>query len=827
MRVGWLAGWPGWVLGVALQLQQPALWPWWVYAWVLCAGVFLALVSRRAGRARGVALAFLAGGLIGFGLTGARAAHFASHALDPALQGVDIELVGRVAALPQRTAQGERFDLVVESATRAGQAVTVPERIQLGWTSGWGAAAEGPWWELASRGPTVRAGDRWRFTVRLRSPHGLSNPHGFDREHWLWERGIQATGHVKSGPRDPAPEHLGSTWHHPLEAIRQRVSERIDERVDDPRAAGVLAALVVGDQSAIDRDDWALFRTTGVAHLMSISGLHVTMFAWLATALLAWGWRRLAPVWPQALLAVPVPVVAGWGGVALAATYALFSGWGVPAQRTVIMLAVVVGLRLGVRHWPWPVVWLLAMSAVLLLDPWALMQPGFWLSFVAVGILFATDPGRTQRPSGGGVLGRAGRSVAGLVREQGVVTIALAPLTLLLFGQFSVVGLLANLAAIPVVTLLITPLALLGVALPPLWDAVAWVVQAMASGLQWMGQVPWAAVFRPAAPWPLALAAVAGGALLVLRLPWVMRSAGVLLLAPALLYAPPRPASGTFELIALDVGQGSAVLVRTAGHSLLYDAGPRFGPDSDAGERVVLPLLRALGERLDAVVVSHRDSDHAGGAEAVRAAHPQARWLSSFGADAPERCVAGQRWTWDGVDFEVLRPDLDDYGPDGQGLLSTNAMSCVLRIAGVLHSAWLGGDIDAAREVQLALARPQDRATVMLAPHHGSLTSSTPVLLNTLQPRWVLVQSGYRNRFGHPAPAVLERYRQRGVRWVNSPDCGAATWRSAEPEVVHCHREEHRRYWHHAGAGQAAGLSAGGAPPPARTPVSTSPRSAP
>jgi competence protein ComEC len=530
---------------------------------------------------------------------------------------------------------------------------------------------------------------------------------------------------------------------------------------------------------------------------MSISGLHVTMFAWLATALLAWGWRRLAPVWPQALLAVPVPVVASLGGVVLAAAYALFSGWGVPAQRTVIMLAVVVGLRLGVRHWPWPMVWLLAMSAVLLLDPWAWLQPGFWLSFVAVGILFATDPGRSQRAPQGGALVRAGRSVVGLLREQGVVTVALAPLTMVLFGQFSVVGLLANLAAIPVVTLLITPLALLGVALPALWDVAAWVVQAMASGLQWMGQANWAAVFRPAAPWPLALAAVAGGALLVQRLPWVVRSAGVLLLMPALLYAPPRPAPGQFELMALDVGQGSAVLVRTAGHSLLFDAGPRFGPDSDAGERVVLPLLRALGEPLDAVVVSHRDSDHAGGADAVRAAHPQARWLSSFSADAPERCVAGQRWSWDGVGFEVLRPVLNDYGPDGQGLLSTNAMSCVLRIANAQESAWLGGDIDAAREVQLALARPDDRATVMLAPHHGSLTSSTPVLLNTLQPRWVLVQSGYRNRFGHPAPAVLDRYRQRGMRWVNSPDCGAATWRSAEPEVVECHRERARRYWHH------------------------------
>lgn len=805
MRAVWLAALPGWVLGVALQLQQPAVWALWGYACMVCAGVALALGSRFAARRVAAVLALLMGCLLGFGLTGARAAHFASHALNPALQGVDIELVGRVASLPQRTAQGERFDLAVESATRGGQPVALPGRIQLGWTSGFGPAAADALWDMTSRSPGVRAGERWRFTVRLRSPHGLSNPQGFDREHWLWERGIQATGHVKSGPRDPVPERLGSTWLHPLDSLRQRVSERIDERVDDPRAAGVLAALVVGDQSAIDREDWALFRTTGVAHLMSISGLHVTMFAWLATALLAWGWRRLAPVWPQALLALPVPVVASLGGVALAAAYALFSGWGVPAQRTVIMLAVVVALRLGVRHWPWPVVWLLAMSAVLLLDPWALMQPGFWLSFVAVGILFATDPGRARRSLSGGLLQRAGRSFAGLLREQGVVTVALAPLTLLLFGQFSVVGLLANLAAIPVVTLLITPLALLGVMVAPLWDAAAWVVQGMASGLQWVGQASWAAVYRPAAPWPLALAAVAGGALLVLRLPWVLRSAGLLLLAPALLYAPPRPAPGEFELIALDVGQGSAVLLRTAAHSLLFDTGPRYGPDSDAGDRVVLPLLRALGEQLDAVVVSHRDSDHAGGAEAVRAAHPQARWLSSFSAEAAERCVAGQRWSWDGVDFEVLRPNAADYGPDGQGLLSTNAMSCVLRIATAQHSAWLGGDIDAAREVQLALARPQDRATVMLAPHHGSLTSSTPVLLNTLQPRWVLVQSGYRNRFGHPAPAVLERYQQRGVRWVNSPDCGAATWRSAEPDAVRCHRLDSRRYWHHEGRNPAPG----------------------
>jgi len=562
----------------------------------------------------------------------------------------------------------------------------------------------------------------------------------------------------------------------------------------------VLAALVVGDQSAIDRADWDLFRTTGVAHLMSISGLHVTLFAWLATALVGWGWRRLAGVWPPALLALPVPWAAGLGGVLLATAYALFSGWGVPSQRTVLMLAVVVGLRLSVRHWPWPAVWLLAMSVVVALDPWALLQAGFWLSFVAVGILFAADPGRRRDAQGVPWPRRAGQALLALVREQGVVTVALTPLTLLLFGQFSVVGLVANLAAIPWVTLLVTPLSLLGVLVPPLWDVAAWAVQGLSGVLEWLARWPWAALFRPVAPWPLAVLAVVGGVLLVLRLPWAMRLAGLMLIWPALLYMPPRPAAGHFELLALDVGQGSAVLLRTASHSLLYDTGPRYGPQpdaADAGDRVVLPLLRAFGERLDAVIVSHSDSDHSGGAVSVQAAQPQARWLSSYDADAARRCVAGQRWRWDGVDFEVLHPQPDHYGQDGRGRLSSNAMSCVLRVSNGAHSAWLGGDIDAAQEVRLALARPDLRTTVMMAPHHGSQTSSSPVLLNTLRPDWVIVQSGHRNRFNHPAPVVLERYAQRGIPWVNSPECGAATWRSHEPGEVLCQREIDRRYWHH------------------------------
>jgi competence protein ComEC len=384
-----------------------------------------------------------------------------------------------------------------------------------------------------------------------------------------------------------------------------------------------------------------------------------------------------------------------------------------------------------------------------------------------------------------------------MLREQSVVTVALAPLALLLFGQFSLVGLFANLLAIPWVTLVVTPLAMLGVAFSPVWDVAAFAVQVMSTVLTWLAQWPWASIYRPIPPGPLAVVAVLGSVLLVLRLPWVLRGAGFLLLWPALLWAPARPATGQFELLAIDVGQGSAALVRTARHGLLYDTGPRYGADSDAGRWIILPLLRALGERLDAVVVSHRDSDHSGGTETVRAAWPDARWLSSYDTESVRRCVAGQRWEWDGVRFEVLHPAPDDYAADGRGRLSSNAMSCVLLVKSVDQSAWLSGDLDAARETRLALEQPGLRATVMLAPHHGSRTSSSPVLLNTLRPDWVLVQSGYRNRFGHPAPEVLDRYRQRGIPWVSSPECGAARWSSAEPQVVHCQREDERRYWQH------------------------------
>jgi competence protein ComEC len=787
----------GVVLGAAGQLQQPRLWPWPAYALIAGAAAVLLVVflqGRAAGWLRPLAL-LLAASALSAGIAGGRACAYLAQGLGPALEGRDLVVTGVVAELPHRNEAGLRFRFDTESAQLGPREVVLPPRLLLGW---YGAADADGATDAQRQLPELRPGERWRFALRPKAPHGNVNPHGFDYELWLWEQGVQATASVRTGARDPPPQRLAATWLHPVEQARQRVREAIFARVPDARVAGVLAALVVGDQGAIERADWDVFRATGVAHLMSISGLHVTMFAWAAGVLVGWAWRRSA----RLCLAWPAQHAALAGGVLLAAGYALFSGWGVPAQRTVLMLAAVACLRLLGRAWPWPWVWLLACAVVVTLDPWALTQAGFWLSFVAVGVLFASGPAR-RAGAGAEVPTRARRVLhagAALVREQAVVTLALTPLSLLLFGQVSLVGLAANLLAIPWVTLLVTPLGLAGVLLPASWTAAAVAVEWLAIVLQWLAQLPLATWSAPAPPLWAGAAGVAGGLLLVARLPPALRVLGVPLLLPALLWQAPRPPPGEFELVAADVGQGNAVLVRTAGHTLVYDAGPAYSREADAGQRVLVPLLRALGERVDTVVLSHRDSDHTGGAAAVLRMQPQARLLSSLEASHPlqalrpsQRCLAGQQWSWDGVRFEVLHPAPADYATAAK----SNALSCVLRVGNARAQVLLAGDIEKPQELALAAGAQALRADVLLVPHHGSRTSSSDAFLDAVQPALAVAQAGYRNRFGHPAAEVVARYAAHGIALRASPACGALTWRSAAPAEARCEREAAPRYWHH------------------------------
>jgi competence protein ComEC len=796
----------GLLLGNALQLQQAVLWPTDDYLLGLLLGALLLEVSRwlRWPASRwgliGVAFAVLA-----FSSTGWRAQLFGSQALDPALEGRDIAVTGVVAAMPQNFDGGVRFRIDLSSASLDGQPLRLPPRLELGWYPAVYARGEGPgesMGELQRLPAPLQAGERWQMTVRLKAPHGGVNPHGFDYELWQWEQGVQATGYVRSGPRDPAPVRLAQTWQHPVQWARGQVRDQIFLRLADSDAAGLIAALVVGDQAAIERSDWDVFRATGVAHLMSISGLHITMFAWAAALALGWWWRRST----RLCLWLPAPTAALVGGMLLATAYALFSGWGVPAQRTVLMLATVGALRLlGVR-WPWPQVWLLACAAVVAVDPWALLQAGFWLSFVAVVVLFASDAG-----VGGASRGGLRARVLVLMREQWVITLALTPLSLLLFGQVSLVGLLANALAIPWVTLVVTPLAMLGVLLQPLWDLAAGAIGLMAQLLRGLAQWPWASLSLAQAPWWAGVAGVLGGLFLALRLPWSLRLSGVPLLMPVLFWqAPPIP-MGEFSLLAADVGQGNAVLVRTARHALLYDAGPMYSRESDAGHRVLVPLLRALGVRLDTLVLSHRDTDHTGGAVALLKMQPQASLLSSIepghalqALRPVTRCMAGQRWQWDGVDFEVLHPQAADYAD----MRKPNALSCTLRISNGGQTVLLAGDIEQAQEAQLVARTRTDvdkpgqtvaglRADVLLVPHHGSKTSSSDAFLQAVQPRFAIAQTGYRNRFGHPASAVLVRYDGYQIKLIDTPRCGAASWSSWEPDDVQCARETQKRYWQH------------------------------
>jgi competence protein ComEC len=393
-----------------------------------------------------------------------------------------------------------------------------------------------------------------------------------------------------------------------------------------------------------------------------------------------------------------------------------------------------------------------------------------------------------------------------MLREQWVITLALTPLTLLLFGQVSLVGLVANALAIPWVTLVITPLAMLGVLVHALWDLDAAAISALSWYLQMLAGLPFATLSVAQAPIWAGAAGVMGGLLLAMQLPWSLRLCGLPLLLPVLLWQSPRPLPGQFELLAADIGQGNAVIVRTASHALLYDAGPRFSRESDAGHRVLVPLLRALDTPLDLLVLSHRDSDHTGGAMAVLKMQANAGLLSSIDDDhelqslrQARRCVAGQRWRWDGVDFELLHPAARDY----EVASKSNAMSCMLRISSGSASALLVGDIEQAQEARLVAEQANAafnglKSDLLLVPHHGSKSSSSEAFLDAVQPRFAVVQTGYRNRFGHPAESVLVRYKERNIQIIDSPHCGAFAWESARPQKHQCQRADGLRYWHHA-----------------------------
>ncbi|CAG9172882.1 DNA internalization-related competence protein ComEC/Rec2 [Cupriavidus respiraculi] len=762
--------------------------------------------------------------LCGFGWAAWRAEHGLAGRLDPAAEGLDIEVTGVVSGLPAAAAQGVRFLFAVERS-----ATPVPAQLSLAWY-------DAP--------PDLLPGQRYDFTVRLRRPHGLANPHGFDYEVWLLQRGIGATGHVRA-VHGPAREAVAGSFAWRIARWRARLRQRIRAALPaDARFAPVLVALVVGDQRGIGPDDWRLFTRTGIGHLISISGLHITMISGLVAALAQALWRRsfglahrLRRPLPLRCPARRVALLAAVGG---AFGYGLMAGMEVPAQRTVAMVAAGAIALWRDRAPPASLVLAWAAFAAVALDPWAVLSAGFWLSFGAVAVIFLAAS-EERGVAGQGAWARLRATLAAAGRTQWAVTIGLVPLTLALFQQISVVSPLANAVAIPVVSLAVTPAALVGALSPSplaglLLGAAHALLEWLAWLLHWLSQPAWA-VWEARAPRLSELLLAAVGTLLMLA-PAAFglraRLHGLLLLLPMLCAGREPVAAGEFRAIAFDVGQGTAVLVLTRAHALLYDAGPIHGPPaepapdrkregvasappSSAGERVIVPYLRATGVRsLDVLMVSHEDADHAGGVRDVMAAVPVGRLLTGAparhplllppagtAAPMPAPCEAGMGWEWDGVRFDVLHPAPGDAG---NAAIGSNARSCVLRIATGASSLLLTGDIDRASELAI-IGRgergegPESRATVLLAPHHGSATSSTDAFLAAVAPEAALFQLGYRNRYHHPHPDVWRRYARHGVARYRADATGAVEMITASGGYrLAPFRQTQRRYWREAPA---------------------------
>ncbi len=643
----------------------------------------------------------LAGLLAGF-FWAALSAHLAlRHELDPASEGRDITVIGTIDSLPYQFEQGARFNFKVEHSVGDFAA---PPRVALAW---YGDAVD------------VQPGQRWQLAVRLQRPHGNANPFGFDYEAWLLEQGLRATGYVRTeGRRNRKIDEFVLTASNLVERSRALLRTRIADALPGKEYKGVIVALVIGDQRGIDQSDWALFNRTGIGHLVSISGLHITMVAGLFALIAASLWRRSFFTHTQLPLLLPAQKVAALVGVVVALAYVLLAGFGIPAQRTLYMIAVVAcalwsGRITGVSH-----VLCAALGVVVLLDPWAMLWPGFWLSFGAVAVILFATAGRQLAP------------VWLALRTQYVVTIGLVPLSLVLFGQVSLVGPVANALAIPLISFVVTPLSLIGSMLPqPLtgWvlGAAHWCVDMLAVFLGWIGNASlsvWGAPVPPA--WAFVFA-MAGTLWALAPRGWPRRWIGLLAWAPLLAAKPSYPQPGHLMVTTFDVGQGTALLIETSAHRLLYDTGPAYTPESNGGNRVIAPYLRARGiGSLDAMVISHADADHAGGALAMLAAVGVDWTLSSLPLDHAiiaasrrhTRCQAGQAWRWDGVQFEVLHPAPDDYA---DAALKPNALSCVLKVSIGGRAILMAGDIEAAQEAALiGRAGSGLAADVLLAPHH-------------------------------------------------------------------------------------------------------------
>jgi competence protein ComEC len=672
--------------------------------------------------------------------------------------------------LPRALDDGTHFEFVVDHAIHDGRDIPLHGLVRLGW------------YETA---PPIQPCERWRLHVKLKRPRGSINPGGFDFERFALERGIVATGAVRESPENEMTESSG--WC--VDRLRAHIGETIASALDNGTSASLLRALAFGDQHAMDDQEWTIARATGIPHLIAISGLHIALFASFGVGLMRLFWKLA----PRLTLRWPAPQMEAIASLAFAVAYTVIAGFGLPTRRALIMIGALLIANLA-RRARAPVHGLaLAVIVLLVADPLCVLSAGFWLSFVGVGWLMFCLQGFDSARHGWKLL----------VRSQGVASLGLLPLGIWFFGQSSLIGPVANLIAVPVICFFVLPVGVVAslTAIPfpsigfPALIAVGKVLDVLWLVLQKFAQMPGALWYFPE-PDIFAFALAMIGAFWLLQPRGIpARAVGLVLFLPLVCPVRNSLADGAFEAYVLDVGQGLAMVVRTAGHTLVYDAGPRYPSGFDMGEVAVVPALHALGvDRIDRLIVSHGDSDHAGGAPAIVAAFPDIATESG----EPERltvpaaqCRAGESWMWDGVIFRMVSPtSLESHGND---------RCCVLDIRSGENELVLTGDITSLVEPGVAESlQPVGSHLILQAPHHGSKTSSSETFLDALQPMLAIFSAGYLNRFHHPNPDIVARYATHRIGTENTAETGFIQLRfdpAEPPSIVERGRVHRHPYW--------------------------------
>lgn len=704
-----------------------------------------------------------------------------------AWEGKDLQVIGSIYDLPEQLSAGYSFLFAIENILAVnGSALTKQDKLT--------GLVRLTWYPQKTEPlPKLRAGERWQLVIRAKRPNGLSNPGGFDYERWLFAERILATGYVR-GQEQSLRLSAATAW--AIDPLREQISEAITQALGEQDSTGLVQGLAVAATAQITKEQWQILQATGTAHLLSISGLHIAMVA-------SFGFLPVLVVWrlfPILYLYLPVRLAGGLIGAVFATSYALLAGFNIPTQRSWVMVLIIMFGLLLKRRFPFSTSLALAVLVVILLDPLAPLTTGFWLSFGSVLLLALLS--QHQSP----------RFWIRLFSLQLALSVFLIPVNILFFASLPVYSPLANLCAIPWVTLIVVPLILLGIVCLPfsfelakvLWELAAKALDGLSWGLDYLANLPNALIFFPDLPWLYLALALLGGLLILLPRGLPGRWLGLVCLLPLIIWQPSKPKLAEFRLTVLDVGQSLATVIQTAEHVLVFDTGSKSPYGFDMGEVVVAPWLRSQGiKKLDMLMVSHGDNDHRGGADYLLAKFPIKQISTNEVDNFPQPlsqdlrlCLAGQTWVWDEVKFEVLSPNTKFVHT------KKNNQACVLKVSNANHALLLPSDIEQATEQGLLDQGANLQAEVLLVPHHGSKTSSSTKFLQGVTPSLAIVSSGYLNRFNHPHPQIVERYQALGVDLLNTVDAGAIQVdfpEHADQDVIILpYRKLHHYFWNRA-----------------------------